>query len=95
MNVELAVLRKASDAIFDHLEKTKQLAFELDADLYWSIVPSERYLPYEEPHTFSIGQLSDDLKEVAAIANGDKQAIGYALVWLAALLRTVGEQTVG
>jgi hypothetical protein len=42
-----------------------------------------------------LGQLSDDWGELKRITDGDAEPIGYALVWLAAIRRRVGEKAVG
>jgi len=38
---------------------------------------------------------SDDWNELQRIVRGESAPIAYALVWLAAILRRVGEQAVG
>jgi len=43
----------------------------------------------------NLGQLSDDWAEMQKIASGEKEPIGYALVWIASLYRYVGETNPG
>jgi hypothetical protein len=95
MRITTDELRRATLAVLAHLERTGRGTIELDADYYWSIAPEQRYDVYTRPDDLSIGRLSDDWAEVAAIARGDEDAVGYALVWLASVLRAVGERTVG
>ncbi len=46
-----------------------------------------------EPEELNLGQLSDDYSEIHEISLGDKEAIGYALVWLASLYKIIGEKS--
>jgi hypothetical protein len=40
-----------------------------------------------------MGQLTDDWNEVQRIVRGERDAIGYGLVWLSTILRRLGEST--
>ncbi len=63
----------------------------IDKDFYWEVLWEQRYDSYEEPRKLSLGQLSDDLKEIRGILAGQRDAIPYCLVWLSSLLRVIGE----
>jgi len=91
MRVTTAELRRACEMLLRHLEATGQHEIEIAEDYYWAIAPGEAYAAYSTPSQFTMGQLSDDWQEVMAIVNGDKEAVGYALVWLSSVMRRVGE----
>ena len=95
MSVTLEELRRITATLYDHLETRGVRTIDLDGDYYWSIPREQRNDPTQEPTVKSIGQLSDDLEELRRIQRGETEPIGYALVWLASILREVGEQTVG
>lgn len=95
MRITTEELRKAMEALLSHLERSGHATVDLDQDYYWSITPEQRYDPYSEPKQLSIGQLTDDWAEVNAVAQGEKEPVGFALVWLASILRAVGEKHVG
>jgi hypothetical protein len=78
-----------------HVEASGVKEVEIDEDFYWSIPPETRYSPYEDPGEPTLGQLSDDLSELRAMANGQKDVVGYGLVWLASILRRLGEKQIG
>jgi hypothetical protein len=84
-------LRAAFDALMMHLESTGHAEIAVDDDYYWFVPRESRYDPQQQPTELTIGQLSDDAREIRAIADGSKEPIGYALVWLAALLTHFGE----
>lgn len=95
MRITTTELRAAAELLLAHLEKSGRGTLEVEQDFYWEIPPKERYDPYAQPQELSLGQLSDDWVEVSAIVRGEGQPVGYALVWLASLLRAVGENNVG
>lgn len=95
MRITTGELRRAAELLLTHLEQQGQSAVEIEQDYYWSIAPEQRYDAYNQPGELSMGQLSDDWAEVRAIAQGQKEPLGYGLVWLSSVLRAVGEKTVG
>jgi hypothetical protein len=95
MLVDVKTLEKAMLAIFDHLKKQGISSVNFDSDFYWDIEKEQRYEPYQDPSGMNLGQLSDDWTEIQKIASGEKEPIGYALVWIASLYRYVGETNPG
>jgi hypothetical protein len=95
MKVSTEELRRTALALLRHLEESGQKEFEIDEDFYWDVPADKRYAPYEEPKQLTIGQLSDDWSEVTRMSSGDREFVAYGLVWLAAVLRRVGEKAVG
>ncbi|MEM7052016.1 MAG: hypothetical protein AAF604_20275 [Acidobacteriota bacterium] len=87
-------LRIVSNILFDYLESTGRGDVRVEEDFYWSVPQEHVYNPACDPEELFVGQLSDDCKELSAILSGENPPIGYALVWLSAVLRVVGEKTV-
>lgn len=80
----------------DHLEAvTKSDSVVLDKDYFWSIPPDERYDVYNTPADLTIGQLSDSLEFLKPLLADPDDALTYHLVWLADILRAIGEDNVG
>jgi hypothetical protein len=96
VKIQLSDLRRATDALFDHLERTGRTEIDLTEDFYWSIPEKRLYSMYSPPpeSELTMGQLSDDWNEVAKIASGQRAPIAYALVWLSSLLRFIGSKLV-
>ena len=95
MKVSTEELRRAALALLQHVEQSGQKEFEIAEDFYWDIPAEKRYAPYEEPKELTMGQLSDDWSEVTQMVSGNREPVAYGLVWLAAVLRRVGEKVVG
>jgi len=94
MHITIADLRQIADLLLAHLEQSGRDTVEIDKDYYWSVLPERRYDPYNQPVEFSMGQLTDDWAELQAMLKGQKQPLGYGLVWLAAIMQAVGEECV-
>jgi len=94
MNVKVTELRLIADQLFTHLEETGRGEFEVSEDYYWAISKEEIYNPSKDPEDMTLGQLSDDWNELNAIQKTESPPIAYALVWLAAILRNIGENSV-
>lgn len=72
MKVCIAELREVANLLFDHLEQSGHAEIELESDYYWSVPTEQLYSVYEEPTDLTIGQLSDDQRELASIRAGAK-----------------------
>lgn len=95
MKISTIDLRRATIALLQHLDETEQREFDFDEDFCWDVPADKRYLPYDKPGDLTMGQLSDDWSEVTQILEDRRQPVAYALVWLAAILRRVGEKAIG
>jgi len=94
MKVSTSELRAFLDVILRNLEERGKGEIELDQDFYWHVPKGAWNDPYSEPKEMTLGQLSDDIAELRKIATGAAGSLGYAAVWLAAILRAVGEKEV-
>jgi hypothetical protein len=95
MEIKTAELRTIFDKLLSHLEETGNSSVEVSVDYYWNVSHEQRYDPYIVPNSMDLGQLSDDWAELEKIAQGEASVVNYALVWLGAVLRRLGEQCVG
>lgn len=95
MKVSTEELRRAALTLLQHVEESGQKEIEIAEDFYWDVPAEQRYAPYEEPKGLTVGQLSDEWSEVSQMVNGDRECVSYGLVWLAAVLRRVGERAAG
>lgn len=94
MKLNLSDLRLVSEKLFTHLEERGISSIELSGDYYWNIPKELKYNPYQEPTELDLGQLSADWENLTAILEEEAEPIGYALVWLSAVLQAIGETTI-
>ena len=67
---------------------------DLGEDYFWSIPPTRQGDVNADPE-LTVGQYSECLEHLESVVENPENAIGYALVWLADVLRAVGAQEVG
>ena len=94
MQIKIEELKLIADRLFAHLTATGNATVEIPHDFYWSVPESAAYDPYNQPSDLTLGQLNDDLDRLRCIEEGTAEPLGYALTWLASILRAVGEKTV-
>jgi hypothetical protein len=93
--VTVTELRAAAELLFSHLERKGIRSVTLPEDDYWDVPADIRYDPYDKPTRHTIGQLSDDLTELRQMMDGSRPLVAWGFVWLAVLLRRVGETVRG
>ena len=92
MVVGVTQLAAISSKLLRYLEEQGVTSVELDKDYYWFLEKEEAYRPEVTPANPSLGQLTDDWRELEMISTGERPPVAYALVWLASILRAVGEE---
>jgi hypothetical protein len=95
MEIKLEELRDLCDLLIQHIIDNGDKSVNLKVDYYWHIPTSQMYDPYKKPTELNLGQLSFDWNQLIKIYQSQKEPIGYNLVWLAAILRAVGENITG
>ena len=95
MQISIEKLKALADLLLSHVEESGSKTIEIGDDYYWDVPESARYNPSDKPIDLTIGQLSDDVSELRRMLAGDTPVLGYGLVWLSAVLRRVGETSVG
>jgi len=95
MHIELTDLRQISERLFEHFEQQGQSSVDIPVDYYWNIPKEQVYDPYQEPSELNLGQLTDDWNELQKVLDAKREPIAYYFVWLAAVLRAIGEHVLG
>lgn len=94
MKITTKELRKAFDLICTHMEETNRSTIDLVDDYYWHIPPKSLFAIENEPQGLTIGRLSDDWDEIGKFIDGKKERLSFALVWISAILRAIGEKNI-
>lgn len=94
ISVSVETMRRAATVLINHLEEKVGEEVILDQDMFWEIPSDQRFNIYEKPHEFTIGQIEDSFSSIEKLANNPESASSYGLVWLADVLRAVGEKIV-
>ena len=91
MQIELDEIRKAVLILINHVELKHGPTVDVDKDYYWHVQSAELYDPYSKPTDLTIGQISENATEIRQIISGERAPLSYGLVWIAAILRAVGD----
>ncbi|MFE7636808.1 MULTISPECIES: hypothetical protein [unclassified Kitasatospora] len=92
LSIPLADLRRSFDLVLRHIEAaTPGDTVALDKDYFWSVPPDGLYDVYRAPDELTIGQLSESWQHLTGLLAEPDRAVGYHLVWLADVLRAIGQ----
>jgi len=92
--VSVAELRQVCSQLLDHLASVDGPDVHLDKDFFWAIPKEELYNVYATPERLTVGQLSESWANLTAILADESPTNAFALVWLADVLRAIGQAVV-
>ncbi|GAB4582259.1 hypothetical protein Ntsu_00910 [Nocardia sp. IFM 10818] len=93
--VPLAELRRSFEVLLDHVEAVAGTGVvSLDKDYFWSVPAEQLYDINSEPSDLTIGQLSESWQHMRDLLTNQDRALSYHLVWLADVLRAIGQDIV-
>ncbi|QES46980.1 hypothetical protein DEJ50_03040 [Streptomyces venezuelae] len=93
LQIPLDRLRQAFELALQHIEASAGDAVALEHDYFWSIPGDELYDVPNEPRTITIGQLSESWQHLEDLLADPNRAVGHHLLWLADVLRAIGQDT--
>ena len=77
--------------LFTYLDRRGVESVDIPVDYYWNVPKEQVYNPYQRPSELDLGQLTNDWRELQDLLESESDPIVYSFVWLAAILRAVGE----
>ncbi|GEB60186.1 hypothetical protein [Streptomyces gardneri] len=93
LRIPLDQLRTAFELALQRIEASAGSAVALEHDYFWSVPGDELYDVLNEPKTITIGQLSESWQHLEDLLADPNRAVGHHLVWLADVLRAIGQDT--
>jgi hypothetical protein len=91
IHIDVDLLERASALLIRHLKEQAGAEVLLDHDYYWSVPATQVYDVYQAPKDLTIGQITECMEWLGAVVEDPERALVYHLVWLADVLRAVGE----
>lgn len=85
-------LRQVVNRALDHVRDVKSDQVELEKDYFWSIPTEELYDVYSRPENLTVGQVTESWENLRSLLARGDAVPGYALVWIADVLRALGNQ---
>lgn len=95
VRVPVDQLRRVFELLVAHAEKSGGTELSVSKDYFWSIPVPGRYDVHTEPLEFTIGQVSESWDNLKTTMDDESKVLGYGLVWLADVLRAMGDEAVG
>ncbi|MEU8464539.1 hypothetical protein [Streptomyces sp. NPDC029003] len=93
LQIPLDRLRHVFELALQHIEASAGSTVALERDYFWSVPGDELYDVPNEPRTITIGQLSESWQHLEDLLADPDRVVGYHLVWLADVLRAIGQDT--
>lgn len=93
LNVKVDEIRAILDKLLTYLAENNGETLSIDQDYFWSIGPADIYDISKRPVELGIGQLSESWDNIRNLTDEDADPIPYDLVWLADILRALGQRT--
>lgn len=90
VTVNIDLLERVFAILLQHLREVVGDQVDLPFDHFWSLPADQTRDVYNEPHDFTIGQLSESLEWLIAIDSDGGRALNHDLIYLADLLRAIG-----
>ncbi|WP_329400282.1 hypothetical protein [Streptomyces melanogenes] len=94
LQIPLDQLQHAFNLVLRHVEAAAGDTVTLEHDYFWSVPGDELYDVPNEPSTLTIGQLSESWQHLKGLLADEDRAVGYHLIWLADVIRAIGQNTV-
>jgi hypothetical protein len=93
LKVNVSEMRIIVNRILDHIEHDLgKGSVSLTQDDYWEVADNERYDFTKSPDACAVGKLHDDWEFLRAILKDKDQAVALMLVYVAPILRGLGEE---
>ncbi len=93
LSVSVDELRRAFEVLMRRVETAAGGGdVPLEAEYFWAVPQGEMYDVTVEPGELTIGQLSESWRHVQDVLADEDRAVGYHLVWLADVLRAIGQE---
>ena len=93
VRVPVEQLRQVFDLLMTHIARDEGAELPISRDYFWSIPAPERYDVYNPPGELTIGQVSESWAALQGMLEQESGVVGYGLVWLAEVLRALGDET--
>ncbi|MDT0453632.1 hypothetical protein [Streptomyces hesseae] len=95
LQIPLVQLRNVFDAVIRHMEASAGHTVALRNEYFWSVPGDGLYDVLNEPKVLTIGQLSESWQHLEDLLVHQDGALGYHLVWLADIIRAIGQDATG
>lgn len=94
VKVSIDLLERVFPILIRHLRELEGGEVHLDYDPYWSLPLDQVCDVYQTPTDLDVGQITECIEWLTALSEDPERALAYHLVWLADVLRAMGQAIV-
>ena len=94
MDIHLTHLEAVICRLISHMNDSGLEQILLQKDYYWNIPSEQAYELGAAPTEIDVGRLSDDWAELQKLLELNRAPHRHHLIWLAAILRAIGDNIV-
>ncbi|MFF5445192.1 hypothetical protein [Streptomyces sp. NPDC012888] len=88
-------LRAVFDLLLDHVAPSPAASITVEREAFWSIPADAAYDVYGEPGDLTIGMVSESWAQLERMVEDPERVVGHGFVWLAEVLRAIGDGSSG
>ncbi len=92
--MKVSQIREITQVLLDWFEQQAPEEIDFDADYYWMIPSEEIYRLDKDPQEFTLGQLTDEWKELQKTKAKNRIPSRQDFIWLSGLFRAIGEEKI-
>lgn len=90
MEIKIAEISKLIERLLEYEKERGREIFYIKPEYYWNIIEKERYDSFDDPSTFTLGQLSWDWKNLQETLAKKHDPTNLDFVWLGQILIAIG-----
>ncbi|MGA8725422.1 MAG: hypothetical protein WB565_10280 [Acidimicrobiales bacterium] len=94
LRIPIASLKAMCETLLDRVSSSEGDSVLIEHDYFWSITRDERTEVSLRPESLTIGQVSECWSNLERMLEDPSREITFGLVWLAEILRTIGDEIV-
>ncbi|MFD4669895.1 hypothetical protein ACFWNN_09180 [Lentzea sp. NPDC058450] len=91
VDVPVDRLKGVFDLLLERIRAGEQVV-RIDEEAFWSVPRDQAYEMNSEPSELTIGMLSESWAHLERMLSDPDSAVGYGFVWLADVLRALGDE---
>lgn len=85
-------LKRVFNLLIERILADEQV-LEINKEAFWSVPRDQAYDIYSDPGDLTIGTLSESWGQLEQMLSDPNRVVGHGFVWLAEVLRAIGDET--
>ncbi|WP_167151225.1 hypothetical protein [Streptomyces sp. MBT27] len=91
VEIQIDKLKSVFDLLAERIRAGEQ-TLEINKEAFWSVPSDQAYEIYNEPRDLTVGMISESWGHLEDMLSDPDRVVGYGFVWLAEVLRAIGDE---